>query len=212
MKSRSHGFTLIELMVVLSIAAAILVIGVPAFQNFRINGRMTNSANDLLSATVLARTEAIKLQTLVALCPSANPGDADPTCTAGATQGWIVFQDKDGDCVRKVDTTEPLIDARRFDNTIVTNPLRVKYDGTCLQFGPTGFRNDVSGTTTLKHIVMCDNRGTTEQRGLTKISASRGILIVPTGRARITRALGASTLADDMSTWDSTVACAQVGP
>ena len=208
MKSRSHGFTLIELMVVLSIAAAILVIGVPAFQNFRINGRMTNSANDLLSATVLARTEAIKLQTLVALCPSANPGDADPTCTAGATQGWIVFQDKDGDCVRKLDLTEPLVDTRRFDNTIVTNPLRVKYDGTCLQFGATGF---ISSATTLKHIVMCDNRGTTQQPGLTNISASRGILISPTGRARITRALSGGK-ADDMSTWDSTLACAKVGP
>ena len=208
MKSRSHGFTLIELMVVLSIAAAILVIGVPAFQNFRVNGRMTNSANDLLSATVLARTEAIKLQTLVALCPSANPGDADPTCTAGATQGWIVFQDKDGDCVRKLDLTEPLVDTRRFDNTIVTNPLRVKYDGTCLQFGATGF---ISSATTLKHIVMCDNRGTTQQPGLTNISASRGILISPTGRARITRALSGGK-ADDMSTWDSTLACAKVGP
>ena len=209
MKSRSHGFTLIELMVVLSIAAAVLVIGVPAFQNFRINGRMTNSANDLLSATVLARTEAIKLQTLVALCPSANPGDAAATCTAGSTLGWIVFQDTDGNCVRKLDGTEPLIDTRQFDNSIVTNPLRVKYDGTCLQFGATGF---VSSATTLKHIVMCDNRGTTPQPGLTNISASRGILIVPTGRARITRTLAGTAMADDMSSWDSTVACAKVGP
>ncbi len=143
MKSRSQGFTLIELMVVLSIAAAVLVIGVPNFNRFRLNNRLTNVANDMLGATVLARTEAIKRQVTVALCPSANPTAAEPTCTANSTVGWIVFEDSTANCER--DSGETLIDGRGFDNDIVTNPLKVKYDGNCLAFSPTGFRKEYFG-------------------------------------------------------------------
>jgi type IV fimbrial biogenesis protein FimT len=205
MKNRSQGFTLIELMVVLAIAATILVIGVPAFNNFRVNGRLTNSVNDMLSATVLARTEAIKRQTSVALCPSANPTAAEPTCTADSTLGWIVFADADGNCVRKTDGTEALLDSRKFDNDITTNQLRVKYDGACLSFAPTGFRQDVSGKTTLGRILMCDNRGTAAQAGLT-VSAARGLVISPTGRARVTRMITGGK-ADDISTWGAAGVC-----
>jgi type IV fimbrial biogenesis protein FimT len=205
MKNRSHGFTLTELMVVLAVAAAILVIGVPAFNNFRENGRLTNAANDMLSATVLARTEAIKRQATVSLCPSANPTADEPTCTADSTVGWIVFLDGDRSCTRATGGTEDLISGRKFDNSIITNALRVKYDGDCLAFAPTGFRQDISGKTALKHVLMCDNRGTDKQKGL-DVSAARGLVITPTGRAHITR-LVSGGLADDISTWGEAGVC-----
>ncbi len=205
MKNRSRGFTLIELMVVLSIAAAILVLGVPAFNNFRDNGRLTNAANDMLSATVVARTEAIKRQLQVSLCPSANPTADEPTCTANSTAGWIVFVDTDGNCTRATGGTETLIGSRALDNSIATNPLNVKYDGVCLSFAPTGFRQEVSGKTTLNHILMCDKRGTGKQAGL-DVSAARGIIISSTGRARITRALTGG-MADDITQWGTAGVC-----
>jgi len=205
MKNRSLGFTLVELMVVLSIAAAVLVIGVPAFKNFRENGRLTNTANDMLSATIVARTEAIKQQKQVSLCPSSNPTGDQPTCTADSTAGWIVFVDTDGNCTRTGDDTEPLLGGRALDNSNVANPLKVKYDGECLSFVSTGFRKEVKDKTTLNHILICDSRGTAPQAG-TNVSAARAIIITATGRARITRALS-SGMADDVTKWDPAGAC-----
>jgi len=203
MKNRSHGFTLMELMVVLSIAAAVLVLGAPNFNQFRLNNRLTNTANDMLSATVLARTEAIKRQQSIALCPSGNPTAAEPTCTEDSNAGWIVFVDEDGNCERSND--EPLIDSRPLDTANVTNPLNIRYDGSCLSFAPTGFRQDIPDTTTLGRILICDKRGIEKQAGL-EVSAARGIMIAPTGRARITRSLTGG-LSDDISTWGAGVAC-----
>ena len=93
MKTRSAGFTLMELMVTLALAAVILSIGAPSFGEFRRNNRLTSVGNEFLGAVQTARTEAIKRQTPVAVCPSADPTDAGATCTSGAFNGWIVFVD-----------------------------------------------------------------------------------------------------------------------
>ena len=74
-----------ELMVTLALAAVVLGIGVPSFREFSRNNRMVTIANDFLAGVQVARTEAIKQQVTaggVALCPSTNPGDANPTCAA----------------------------------------------------------------------------------------------------------------------------------
>src|SRR5262245_52432902 len=63
MKRRNRGFSLMELMVVLSIAAVVVGIGAPSLTQFLKNNRLTNTANDVLSGIVKARSEAIKLQT-----------------------------------------------------------------------------------------------------------------------------------------------------
>ena len=194
---------MMELMVVLAIAAAVLVLGAPNFNQFRLNNRLTNAANDMLSATTLARTEAIKRQVAVAACPSSDPLGDEPTCVTNATSGWIVFEDTDGNCKRGL--TEAVIDARKLENDNTANLLRVKYDGDCLSFAPTGFRQAIAGTTPVNHILMCDNRGITKAAGTT-LSAARGIIISPTGRARVTRDISGG-LADDITKWGPAGVC-----
>lgn len=108
MKKRNRGFTLLELMVVVVIAALLLGIGIPAMGNFIRNARMTASANDLLAAMHLARSESIKRKSATTVCASSNPLDAAAGClTAGAgsrllneNNGWIVFVDADADASR----------------------------------------------------------------------------------------------------------------
>ena len=96
----SRGFSLIELMIVLLLAAAILAIGAPSFGDMMRNNRLTQATNDFLAATQLARTEAIKRQTPVALCSSSEPDSPGARCNAGDFIGWIAFEDSNGDCVR----------------------------------------------------------------------------------------------------------------
>lgn len=88
---RSRGFTLIELMITLALAAIILTLAVPGFQDIIRNNRAATQANELVTALGLARSEAVKRGARVSLCPSTNQA----TCTGGMdwSNGWIVFLD-----------------------------------------------------------------------------------------------------------------------
>jgi len=88
---RSRGFTLIELMITLVLAAIILTLAVPGFQDIIRNNRAATQANELVTALSLARSEAVKRGARVSLCPSADQA----SCTGGTdwSNGWIVFLD-----------------------------------------------------------------------------------------------------------------------
>jgi len=89
------GFTLIELMVTVAVAAILLTVGVPSFRDTVENNRLTAAANELVSALNLARSEAIKRGVRVTVCKSAD--GAGCTSSGDWEQGWIVFTDLDGD-------------------------------------------------------------------------------------------------------------------
>lgn len=184
MKMHQSGFTLMELMIVLSLAAAIVALGAPNFNEFRRNNRLTGVANDFLGAVITARTEAIKRQVGVSICPSENPLAEDAVCGGGEFRGWIAFADPNQDCARTDDEVIVRAGARAEDAVnVVANE-----DASCISFAPTGFRQDIAGEVTLTNLVLCDDRGTAAQDG-TDQSAARGVEIGRTGRARITRVI-----------------------
>lgn len=81
------GFTLVELMVVLAIAAILLAIGVPSFQSFIARARVDAAANELQSALQLARSEAARRSGTVTIALLGTAG------TRNWTTGWRVFVD-----------------------------------------------------------------------------------------------------------------------
>lgn len=84
---RAHGFTLIELMITLLLAAIIMSLAVPGFRDLVQNNRAATQSNELVAALALARSEAVKRGVNVMLCPSSDQA----TCTGGDWQdGWIV--------------------------------------------------------------------------------------------------------------------------
>lgn len=82
-----RGFTLIELMITLVIAAIVLTFAIPSFQTVFQNNRLATQANELVTAMNLARSEAIKTGQPVSVCASSN-GTA---CVGTWVQGWRVF-------------------------------------------------------------------------------------------------------------------------
>jgi type IV fimbrial biogenesis protein FimT len=88
---RIRGFTLIETMVVVMIAAVLAMLAAPSFQSAYLSNRLTGFANEFVASTQLARSEAIKRNAVVRLCRSADGA----TCATSGTwqQGWIVFGD-----------------------------------------------------------------------------------------------------------------------
>ncbi len=87
----NRGFTLLELMVTVAIAAIVLTLGVPSFRDLVQNNRAATQVNALVTALSLARSEAVRRGQHVSICPSTD----QETCTGGDDwdDGWIVFVD-----------------------------------------------------------------------------------------------------------------------
>ena len=74
---KQHGFTLIELIVTVSVLAIVLAVGVPSFQNVVKNSRITGQTNDFLTAVNYARSEAVKNGETLILCASEDEEECD---------------------------------------------------------------------------------------------------------------------------------------
>lgn len=93
-RSRHRGFTLIELMITLTVAAILLMVGVPNFQEFIKSNRLSARTNAFVADLNLMRSEAIKRGGRVSMCKSTTlTGCAN---SGGWEQGWIIFSDMNG--------------------------------------------------------------------------------------------------------------------
>jgi type IV fimbrial biogenesis protein FimT len=88
--ARHNGFSLLELMVTITVAAILLAIAVPSFRDVIHRNQVTAGSNDVLASLAYARSEAIDRGQMVSMCPSSD-GTA---CTAAGqdfAQGWMVY-------------------------------------------------------------------------------------------------------------------------
>lgn len=79
----NQGFTLIELMVAISLLAVLAALAAPAMGDFIVRQRVASQAGDLALAMALARSEAIKSSTSIAVIP-------ETVSPNGWANGWCV--------------------------------------------------------------------------------------------------------------------------
>lgn len=161
---RHKGFTLPELVFTMAITIGLVGWGVPTFRDLRLDAARTREVNQLVQAVHLARSEAIKRNGVVSLCPS--PGGrwcADPGTPWH--RGWIVFVNTDRDTPAVRDPAEELLR--------VYGPWdrgAVGANRATLSFRPYG-QMGVTATFTF-----CDPRGA---------RAARAVIVSQTGRPRV---------------------------
>ena len=105
MRKIPKGFTLLELLVALTVAAVLLGVGVPGFRAITMNSRLIAQTNEFASSVNLARSSAVRYQRNATVCTSSDFSAAVPTCGGGTnwTLGWIVWVDKDRDSATDAD-------------------------------------------------------------------------------------------------------------
>ena len=155
-----HGFTLWELLITLLVAGILIGIGVPNVMEFQRNSAMTTAANQLLTGLIMARTEAVKRQSPVGVCLSANPTAATPTCSPNAVAdatnlGFVVWVDENNNF--DANGARILTDATDGNGVVDANELvlmrevppggtmRVSANCGNVSYGPNGFTRTAGG-------------------------------------------------------------------
>ena len=76
------GFTLIEVLVVIAVAAILMSIALPNLANFIANARTSTAANDLVSDLMFTRSLASSNQFPAIVCPPSNAPATNTSCAA----------------------------------------------------------------------------------------------------------------------------------
>ena len=162
-----RGFTMIELMITIMVLGLVLGLGVPGFRDLVLNNRQASAVNELVTALQLARSEAITRNvaapSAVSVCAS-NDGAA---CAGTWSDGWIVFNDADGDGA---------LDAGEIVLRAVDAPASMAITG---PGGAMRYRRD-GRSPDATDFVFCDSRGASRARvvqlGLTGRPAAAKVL------------------------------------
>ncbi|MCZ6564827.1 MAG: GspH/FimT family pseudopilin [Gammaproteobacteria bacterium] len=181
MQKHESGFTLIELMIALAVAAIVLTLGMPSFGRIMERNGLAVQVNDFISSLNYARSEAVKRKQNVVVCRS------DTTVTplncntgTGYEDGWLVYIDFDRDGSFDVGTDEII-----WTHDALKQGMQFYGGGNYtnrIAFNAKG-RSTQNGSFTL-----CKDNDATKAR----------VLVVDSGRVRLT-AMGPNGKAEDSS-------------
>lgn len=133
---RERGFTLIELMVAVVVAAVLLAVAVPSFKNITISNKLNTAVNDLVGSLNTARMEAIKGNANTQFCSNSSSSNGSDTlgnkCSA-QTVGAVVLVTGSNLTVARAGSPIPA-------------PLIISGSATAIRFGGDGIGHAVGNT------------------------------------------------------------------
>jgi type IV fimbrial biogenesis protein FimT len=130
--TKTHGFTLVELLVTLAVASILLTVGVPSMRDMIRNNQLTATTNLFVSSLNIARSEAIKQGRNANVCVSDTPVQNSCSGTDWGL-GWLVWVDINQNGVldypaEVIRTVQPLPGSVEF--TSVQNSFQIDPQGT----------------------------------------------------------------------------------
>lgn len=138
-KTRIRGFTLIELIITLSLLMLILGLGVPSMNSLIAKQGVHQTADLIVRAVHLSRSEAIRRGNRVILCFSNNSSN----CNSSSPEHLLIFNDPDH--TGAPTSINELIQVVSLD----TDRLRLHYNRSLLAFSARGHAAGTNGTFTI---------------------------------------------------------------
>lgn len=163
-----HGLSLLELLIVLAIAATLVSIALPGLDTIVDQQRSEAAARKLHRVLVRARSAAITHHEMVTLCRSAD----GLGCGGSWSERIVLFLDGDGD--RQANEPEQILSVVDMDGSETSIFWRSFGNRQYLQFLPVGSTNNQNGSFTL-----CPKNG--------ELRHARQLVISRTGRIRHAR-------------------------
>lgn len=87
------GYTLLEIMVALSVIVILATLTAPSFQDSLVRNTREAAMLELTSALALARSEAVAQSRTLTICRSLDQATCAASSGADWDQGWIIFTD-----------------------------------------------------------------------------------------------------------------------
>ncbi len=162
-KQHNVGFTLVELMITLAVAAILATAAVPSFMSMIASNRVTSASNELVTALNLAKSEAVRSGQDTVLCKS---GDG-VGCGGAWSDGWLLFNDANGD--GKKGDGEQVIRVQAAPDPSLSFVFIDGNSGDSIEFRPNG-RTNKNGRFCFRNSYQDDN--------------SRAVVVTQTGRIR----------------------------
>ena len=141
-KSVIVGFTLVEVMIAISVLGILMSLSVPSFSAMLKRHKASGEANNLVSLIYLARSEAIKNNQVVTICRS----ESGLVCGNDWKNGWLMFVDNNRNGVK--DINEKIIRSGQAGNGYQVS-FRAFGSNRYLRFTPLGITLSQNGTFTL---------------------------------------------------------------
>lgn len=129
------GFSLVELMVALSVLAVLITLAVPSLTAVINNNRLAAQANEVVTSLQLARSEAVRLNQTVTVCRTT---DGVTCAAAGPWERWITLAG--AQLLRDV-TAEP--------------PVQITGDVAAISFRSDGMARNAAGGLADNAITVC---------------------------------------------------------
>lgn len=180
--SGNSGFTMIELMIIVLIAAIVLSIAVPSLTGVSTEIRLNSVRQQLILDLTYARSEAVNQGGQIVICPSDSIESNLVTCSVDLTNwsnGWLVFEDTDNSGVFNppLDRTSSTPRGDLDDVLLKNSQIDSNADITWERANAIAFDGEGHATSSSAGIFkICDSLGNT---GMTK-----GISLNLAGRAR----------------------------
>lgn len=163
-KNIPKGFTLIELMITIAVAAIVMTVAIPSLSYFTVKLRIDNEMSQLRRLVLSARSNAVSLEENTIICPLSNTGE----CTADWNNEITAFADIDnnGEYTAAADTILKIKRETGYDDTLT-------YAGqSSIAFAPTGRLS--TNESTFIYCPKAENK------------LARALVLFPSGRSYLT--------------------------
>lgn len=140
MKQLNHGFTLIELIATLTIAAILIGVAIPAFTDFLNNTKIKSQTLTLRATLHFARESAVNQTKTVTVCPTLK----GEQCHKNWSHSYMAFIDENEN--RQFDANDTVLSVKQVSDPNIKLRWRAFRKKTSLQWLDTGITNQQNGS------------------------------------------------------------------